>query len=145
MHKVEDKTCDLCGSEMKPVGKEFVHDELVYVPAKLFVRKHYVEVVKCVNCGTDESRDAEQPDDIEKEHFRKATAPSLLIPRSFCSPELLAHIIYEKYCNAMPPGAGFQGTRSGAFQNNHGKLDHPYRGGEGKAGVRCDESRASCR
>lgn len=102
VHKVEDKTCDLCGSEMKPVGKEFVHDELVYVPAKLFVRKHYVEVVKCVNCGTDESRDAEQPDDIEKEHFRKAAAPSLLIPRSFCSPELLAHIIYEKYCNAMP-------------------------------------------
>ena len=102
VHKVEDKTCDLCGSEMKTVGKEFVHDELVYVPAKLFVRKHYVEVVKCVNCGTDESRDAEQLDDIEKEHFRKAAAPSLLIPRSFCSPELLAHIIYEKYCNAMP-------------------------------------------
>lgn len=78
VHKVEDKTCDLCGSEMKPVGKEFVHDELVYVPAKLFVRKHYVEVVKCVNCGTDESRDAEQPDDIEKEHFRKAAASVLL-------------------------------------------------------------------
>ena len=56
VHKVEDKTCDLCGSEMKPVGKEFVHDELVYVPAKLFVRKHYVEVVKCVNCGTGASR-----------------------------------------------------------------------------------------
>ena len=101
VHEVEDKTCDRCGSEMKQVGKEFVHDELVYVPAKLFIRKHYVEVVKCVSCGKNESRDAEL-DDIEREHFRKATAPAMLIPRSFCSPELLAHIIYSKYNNAMP-------------------------------------------
>ena len=28
IHKVEDKTCDKCGSEMKTVGNEFVHDEL---------------------------------------------------------------------------------------------------------------------
>ena len=47
IHKVEDKTCDKCGGEMKTVGKEFVHDEL-------------------------------------------------------CSPELLAHIVYSKYNNAMP-------------------------------------------
>ena len=101
IHKVEDKTCDKCGGEMKTVGKEFVHDKLVYVPAKMFIRKHYVEVVKCVSCGKDESRDAEL-DDIEKEHFRKAKAPEMLIPRSFCSPELLAHIVYSKYNNAMP-------------------------------------------
>ena len=37
VHEVEDKVCDKCGSEMKTVGKEFVHDELVYVPAKLYV------------------------------------------------------------------------------------------------------------
>ena len=101
IHKVEDKTCDKCGGEMKTVGKEFVHDKLVYVPAKMFIRKHYVEVVKCVSCGKDESKDAEL-NDIEKEHFRKAKAPEMLIPRSFCSPELLAHIVYSKYNNAMP-------------------------------------------
>ena len=101
IHKVEDKTCDKCGSEIKTVGKEFVHDELVYTPAKMFIRKHYVEVVKCASCGKDESKDAEL-NDIEKEHFRKAKAPEMLIPRSFCSPELLAHIVYSKYNNAMP-------------------------------------------
>ena len=101
LHEVEDKVCDKCGSEMKTVGKEFVHDELVYVPAKLYIRKHYVEVVKCTSCGKDASKDAEL-DDIEKEHFRKAKAPDMLIPRSFCSPELLAHIIYSKYINGMP-------------------------------------------
>ena len=26
----------------------------------------------------------------------------LLIPGSFCSPELLAHIVYEKYAKAVP-------------------------------------------
>ena len=101
IHEVEDRICDKCGSEMKTVGKKFVHDELVYVPAKLFIRKHYVEVVKCTSCGKNESKDAEL-DDIEKEHFRKAKAPAMLIPRSFCSPELLAHVIYSKYINGMP-------------------------------------------
>ena len=101
IHKVKDTTCDKCGGEMKTVGKEFVHDELVYVPAKMFIRKHYVEVVKCASCGKDESKDAEL-NDIEKEHFRKAKAPEMLIPCSFCSPELLAHIVYSKYNNAMP-------------------------------------------
>ena len=92
VHEVEDKTCDKCGSEMKTVGKEFVHDELVYVPAKMFIRKHYVEVVKCVSCGKDESKDAEL-DDIEKEHFRKATAPAMLIPRSIQSTTTLCRFI----------------------------------------------------
>ena len=101
IHEVEDRICDRCGREMITVGKEFVHDELVYVPAKLFIRKHYVEVVKCTSCGKDETRDAEL-NDIEKERFHKAKAPAMLIPHSFCSPELLAHIIYSKYINAMP-------------------------------------------
>ncbi len=101
LHEVVDKTCDICGSEMKTVGREFVHDELIYEPARMYLRKHYVEVVKCVFCGKDESKDSEGSD-IKKEHFRKAKAPELLIDRSFCSPELLAHIIYLKYINAMP-------------------------------------------
>lgn len=67
IHEVEDRICDRCGSEMKTIGKEFVHDELVYERARLFIRKHYVEVVKCTSCGKDESKDAEL-DDIEKEY-----------------------------------------------------------------------------
>ena len=97
----EERRCDKCGAEMELVGKEYVHSELVYEPAKYYVRKIFVEVWKCVNCGTDESRDKNLPD-IEKASFKKAAAPALLIPKSFCTPELLAHIIYEKYANAMP-------------------------------------------
>lgn len=43
IHETEDKVCPECGSEMEVIGKEFVRDELVYVPARMFVRKHYVE------------------------------------------------------------------------------------------------------
>lgn len=97
----EERVCDTCGSEMQTVGKEFVRDELVYIPARVFVRKHYVEVLKCIRCGTSEQRDAEN-NDIEKQSFRKAAVPKPLFPNSFCSPELLAHIIYDKYVNGMP-------------------------------------------
>ena len=97
----DERKCDHCGSDMELVGKEYVHTELVYEPAKYYVRKTFVEIWKCTRCGSDESRDAEFPD-IEKTKFKKAAAPALLIPKSFCTPELLAHIIYEKYVNAMP-------------------------------------------
>ena len=100
-HEVEDKTCDKCGAVMIVIGKEKIRDELVYVTARLFLRRHVAEVVKCTSCGMDETRDAELPD-IEKCHIHTAEVPAPMIPHSFCSPELLAHIVYEKYCNAMP-------------------------------------------
>lgn len=99
IHEVEDKECPACGEQMETVGKEFVRDELVYVPARLFVRKHYAEVVKCPVCGEDESLDALYAD-VPAPVFKKAPAP--MIPHSFCSPELLAHILYEKYAMAVP-------------------------------------------
>ena len=64
IHEAKDKVCPECGSEMEVIGKEFIHDELVYVPARMFVRKHYVETVRCVSCGIDESRDNEREEDI---------------------------------------------------------------------------------
>ena len=101
IHEAEDRSCPVCQEKMETVGKDFVRDELVYVPARLFVRKHYVEVLKCPTCGTDESKDADY-EDVPAPVFRKATAPNPMIPHSFCSPELLAHILYEKYVKAVP-------------------------------------------
>ncbi len=100
-HTLEDKTCPECGSEIASIGKEFVRDEVVYIPAQMLLRKHYIEVTKCNTCGTDESEDAGLPD-VPPPVFRKAAAPEPMIPHSFCSPELLAHIIFEKYCQAVP-------------------------------------------
>lgn len=100
-HEAENKTCEKCGAEMTVIGKEKIRDELVYVPASLFLRRHVAEVVKCPSCGTDEEKDT-QPDDIEKCVIHTASVPAPMIPHSFCSPELLAHIVYEKYVNAVP-------------------------------------------
>ncbi len=102
IHEAEDKVCPECGNEMEVIGKEFIRDELVYVPARMFVRKHYVETTRCVSCGIDESRDNENTEDIPKQVIIKAIAPAALIPGSFCSPELLAHILYSKYVQAVP-------------------------------------------
>ena len=101
LHPAEDKICKKCGSKMISIGKEQIRDELVYIPAKLYVRRHFAEVVKGVFCGKDESQDQEHAD-IEPCTIRKSAVPEAMLPHSFCSPELLAHIVYEKYCNAMP-------------------------------------------
>jgi transposase len=97
----EERNCPECGAQMEPIGKEYVRQELVWVPSRCFVRNIYAEVLKCPSCGTDESKDTALPD-IEKAQIRKAQVPAAMIPKSFCSPELLAHIICEKYVNAMP-------------------------------------------
>ena len=65
------------------------------------MREYVAEVVKCTECGKDESRDADLPD-IEPCVILKGKAPEAMIPHSFCSPELLAHIAYEKYANVVP-------------------------------------------
>ena len=61
LHKLnpEDLVCDKCGSEMKIIGTDKVRDELVYVPARYFIRRHMAEVAKCTKCGYDESQDSE--------------------------------------------------------------------------------------
>ena len=106
IHKAEDRICPECGSEMEVIGKEFIRDELVYVPARMFVRKHYVETTRCVSCGIDESRDNENDKDIPNQVIIKAAAPAALIPGSFCSPELLAHILLCSGGTALPSGKG---------------------------------------
>lgn len=100
VHK-EDISCESCGAVTTVIGKEFVRDELVYIPARLFVRKHYIEVYKCPSCGMDEKEDIKYPD-VVKPRFYKVKAPAPMIPRSFCSPELLAHIAYGKYVLGLP-------------------------------------------
>ena len=96
IHKA-DTVCPECQSEMKVIGKEYIREELVYVPSKIFRRKHYAEVVKCPECGeyTDKSVS-------DKAVIIKGKVPKSVLPKSYCSPELLAHIFYEKYAKAVP-------------------------------------------
>ena len=100
IHELEEKTCDKCGAEMVEIGEE-ERDELVYTPARFHIRRHIIKVYKCTKCGSDPDKDAEL-DDIEPCHIVKAYCQKPMIPGSYCSPELLAHIIFEKYGKAVP-------------------------------------------
>ena len=95
-HEEEQLVCEKCGSEMKEIGEEKVYDELVYTPAKFHVRRHIAKKYKCVNCG-------EHPESsTEPCRIRLAEYPKPMIPHSFCSPALLAHVVYEKYVKGIP-------------------------------------------
>ena len=101
-YKEVDPVCENCGTEMKNIGKEKAYDELVYTPAKFHIRRHIVYTYKCPECGEKPENDTAHSDDIERCNIRRAEYPKPMIPGSFCSPELLAHIVYEKYAKAVP-------------------------------------------
>ena len=100
-YEEEHPVCEKCGAEMKEIGEEKAYDELIYTPAKFHVRRHIVKKYKCLTCGEKPENDVEHEDEIEHCHIRRAPYPKPMIPRSYCSPELLAHIIYEKYGKAV--------------------------------------------
>lgn len=51
IHEAGVEVCPERGAEMKEIGKEYLHEELVYVPAKIFRRQHFAQVVRCPDCG----------------------------------------------------------------------------------------------
>lgn len=101
-HEEEHPVCEKCGAEMKEIGEEKAYDELVYVPSEFYVRRHIVKKYKCRKCGQNPENDVLDPNDIEQCNISCATYPKPMIPHSYCSPELAAHIIYEKYAKAVP-------------------------------------------
>ena len=101
-HEEEHPVCEKCGSEMAEIGEEKAYDELVFVPGEFYVRRHIVKKYKCTKCGQDPENDAKYPDEIERCNIRRAVYPKPMIPHSFCSPELAAHITYEKFAKAVP-------------------------------------------
>ena len=101
-HEEEHPVCEKCGSEMVEIGEEKAYDELVFVPGEFYVRRHIVKKYKCTKCGQNPENDVNYKHDIEKCNIRWADYPKPMIPHSFCSPELAAHIIYEKFAKVVP-------------------------------------------
>lgn len=86
------RTCDICNSELRYLGKEHVRDELEIIPAQVrvlrYVRLNYV----CKAC--------------EKEtgnaNIVKAPVPAPVMKHSLASPSTVAYVMYQKYANGMP-------------------------------------------
>ncbi len=86
-----DLSCLNCGTELKPIGEEFVRTEVEYIPAKLRVIDYFRETYECRKC-----KNTGFP------NISKAPLPDPVIPHSYASPASVAHVMYQKYVNAVP-------------------------------------------
>jgi transposase len=78
----EDKICD-CGARLVCIGDE-TSEQLKYIPAQASVIKHVRPKYACKPC---------------QENVKIAPMPTLLLPKSIATPELVAHTIISKYCD----------------------------------------------
>ena len=87
----EEKTCSVCGRMMVPIGCEFIRTELRYTEPKLERINYYATTYECPQC-----KKTEEP------QFIKDEGTPALIPGSYVSSGLVAHVMYYKYVMPMP-------------------------------------------
>jgi len=81
----EDKICD-CGTALVRIGEE-TSEQLKYIPAQASVIQHVRPKYACKPC---------------QENVKIAPMPTLFLPKSIATPELVAHTIIAKYCDHLP-------------------------------------------
>jgi len=87
----EAQYCIQCGTQLKPIGKEIVREELEYIPARLQVVRYVRMAYECPKCKH-----------TDKPYIEKAPAPTSLMNHSLASPSSVAYVMYQKYVNSMP-------------------------------------------
>lgn len=89
----EERTCDCCGDQMKLLGTKVVRDEVHYVPAELYVKRHMTHSYEC---------DCHNPE-LEVKQIKSAKAPRAVFSSgSIVGSTLLAWIIYLKFVLSVP-------------------------------------------
>lgn len=87
----EDKNCPVCGTQMVPIGTEVARTELIFHPAVLERVDYMATTYECPSC-----KDSLEPQFVKEE----GAAP--LVPHSYVSSGLAAHVMYGKFINALP-------------------------------------------
>jgi len=87
-----ERMCDICESGLKALGKEFVRRELCIIPAQAYVTETYRINYSCSDC-------LEETDDA---NIIKPDVPVAVVKRGMASPSSAAHVMYQKFVNAMP-------------------------------------------
>jgi transposase len=90
----EEKICD-CGCRLETIGSE-ESEQLVIIPANVYVRKHVRLKYACKNCKGDERQEAGKV--IVTSPFK---TPQLL-PGSNLSPEALSFLVVSKFMDHIP-------------------------------------------
>lgn len=93
-----ERTCQVCGTELKPAGKKFIRDEWNFQPARLTVTRIYAQTYYCPEC----KKEAGKKDSDTGNNIVTAKVQDALIPHSMATESVVAHAIYQKYANAVP-------------------------------------------
>ena len=91
-----EQYCPDCGTELICVGKEYVREELAYVPATLKLVKYYRTAYKCPSCT--------EGYHLDKNNYKfvKSVVPAALLPHSPASASVVSWCIYQKYSQSLP-------------------------------------------
>lgn len=87
----DDRSCDVCDTDLVVVGEEFVRSELEFIPAQIRVIDYYREALECRSCRKN-----------GRPYIEKAELPAPVILHSLASPSTLAWIMHQKFVNALP-------------------------------------------
>ena len=87
----EQKACPVCGTEMVPIGHEVIRTEIKYTEPKLERIDYIATTYECPKC-----KETEDP------QFIKDEGEPALIPGSYASSGLAAHVMYAKYVLGLP-------------------------------------------
>lgn len=89
--KDDEMSCDICGSKLKPVARQFVRDELQYIPSRLKIIRYMRMVYECPQCKHS-----------DKPVMFRTLAPTSLLNHSLASPSSVAYVMYQKYVQGIP-------------------------------------------
>lgn len=87
----DKRKCPACGEEMSKIGMEFVREDVQLIPAKLVVRRYFRESYECRKCKIK-----------NKPVIIKARVPQPVLAHSLASASTVAHVMYQKYVQAVP-------------------------------------------
>jgi len=88
----EKRGCDICEGQLVPIGQELVRRELNIIPAQVFIEEIYQVSYACPPCE----------EETDEANIIKAPVPEPVVKRGLASPSSVAHVLYQKFVNAMP-------------------------------------------
>ncbi|MEQ8197631.1 MAG: IS66 family transposase [Clostridiaceae bacterium] len=87
----DERFCEECGTELISIGKEFIRTEIEFIPAKVRVIDYYRESYECRQC-----RKEGLP------YIENSPMPYPVVQHSMASPSTVAHVMHQKFVNALP-------------------------------------------
>lgn len=87
----DDCHCEWCTTELRPIGREYVREEVEFIPAHLRVHKIYRHSYECPTCKADGA-----------DMIVKAETPQPIIPKSLASPSSVAWLLHQKFEMSLP-------------------------------------------